>query len=236
MESVPHILDGTDYNGGQGQEGNRLDLTELLLQGLKTKIYIGYDKYLDDNELIELWQVSSQPKYLTSNERIRRVTRETELIEKIDFKLLNRDLAQQLEIARRDKPKVHAGHLLGSREFTLTYSPKWFSDDEARATFRTALNRLIKYYCDEIIELRAIGEVGSNGLSHIHCFYKLQGGLKITDKNFKRAYKYWDPKKKQGWTGHQGGHHAVVKIESDFKGYIEKDIDDAWLDVTYPQK
>lgn len=131
----------------------------------------------------------------------------------------------------RARPKVvkHAGHELGSREFTLTYSPKWLDDFEARREMTKAIDKLCKYYGDEIVELRAVGEVGSNGLSHVHCFYKLRGGLKISDKNFKRAWKYWNPKKPQG-KGFEGGHHATVKIESDFRGYIEKDIDSAWLE------
>ena len=118
---------------------------------------------------------------------------------------------------------------LGAREFTLTYSPKWFGDEEARLEMIKAINKLIKYYRDEIIDFRAVGEVGTNGLSHVHCFYKLIGGLKITDKNFKRAWKYWNPKKILQ-RGFEGGHHASVKNESDFLGYIDKDIETAWLD------
>ena len=118
---------------------------------------------------------------------------------------------------------------LGAREFTLTYSPKWFDDAEARVEMKKAIGKLIKYYKDKIIHLRAVGEVGTNGLSHIHCFYKLEGGVKITDKNFKRAWPHWDPSKPHG-KGFQGGHHADVKEESDFLGYIDKDIEGAWLE------
>ena len=132
--------------------------------------------------------------------------------------------------------KKHASYELGAREFTLTYSPKWFSDEEARKQMERAINRLIKYYKygdQRIIKLRAVGEVGSNGLSHVHCFYQLIGGVKITDKNFKRAWPPWDTKVKQGPTGHKGGHHANVRHFADFLGYIEKEITDAWLDITY---
>lgn len=127
------------------------------------------------------------------------------------------------------RKRGHAGHELGAREFTLTYSPKWMSDEDARKEMTKALDKLLKYYADEIVELRAVGEVGSNGLSHVHCFYKLEGGRKITDKNFKRAWPYWNPKKPQG-RGFEGGHHATVKEEADFKGYIDKDIASAWLE------
>jgi len=131
------------------------------------------------------------------------------------------------------KQKKHAGHMLGAREFTLTYSPKWMDDEEARNQMKRSMNKLYKYYEGTILKLRAVGEVGSNGLSHIHCFYELEGGIKITDKNFKRAWKYWNPAKKLG-KGFEGGHHATVKERSDFLGYIEKDVDTAWYDVTLP--
>ena len=127
------------------------------------------------------------------------------------------------------KPKKHRGYVLGAREFTLTYSPKWMNDAQARVEMEKAMNKLYRYYEGSIVKLRAVGEVGNNGLSHIHCFYKLEGGLKITDKNFQRAWKYWNPKKPLG-RGFEGGHHATVKEEADFLGYIEKDIETSWYE------
>lgn len=124
-----------------------------------------------------------------------------------------------------------ARYLLGAREFTLTYSPKWMDDESARVQMTKAINKLLKYYSEDIVQLRAVGEVGANGLSHVHCFYKLKEGVKITDKNFQRAWKYWNPKKPIGRSGFEGGHHANVREESDFLGYIDKDVDDAWLDI-----
>lgn len=132
-------------------------------------------------------------------------------------------------------PKKMTRYELGAREFTLTYSPKWFDDANARTGMMQAISKLIKYYKDEIITLRAVGEVGTNGLSHVHCFYKLAGGLKITDKNFKRAWKHWNPKKPLQ-RGFEGGHHATVRNESDFLGYIDKDIDTAWYDKTFSRE
>jgi len=137
------------------------------------------------------------------------------------------------ERQQRLQNRKHQKYELGAREFTLTYSPNWFTDEEARTKMRTAIERLIKYYRDELVELRAVGEVGSNGLSHVHCFYKLNGGVKITDKNFKRAWSHWNPKKVLQ-RGFEGGHHATVRNESDFKGYIDKDVDSAWFDITAP--
>jgi len=123
----------------------------------------------------------------------------------------------------------HAGHELGAREFTLTYSPKWFDDSQARERMTMAIQKLQKYYKDEIVKFVAVGETGSkDGLSHVHCFYELRGGLKITDKNFKRAYPWWNPKIKLSKRGFQGGHHEVVKNLPDFAGYIEKQ-NNPWL-------
>lgn len=120
---------------------------------------------------------------------------------------------------------------LGAREFTLTYSPSWFeSDEEAQRVFRLAVERLTKYYKGEIIDFHAVGEFGSDGRSHVHGWYLLLGGRKITDKNFKRAYLRWNPRKKLG-RGFEGGHHATISRISDFSGYIEKHLEEAWLQV-----
>lgn len=113
----------------------------------------------------------------------------------------------------------HAGHELGPREFTLTYSPDWFDDEKARFLMKQAIERLCKYYDDDIVYLRAVGEKTKADRVHIHCYYELKGGLKITDKNMKRAYHKWDSK-------HH--HHKLVRNSADFKGYIEKDLDTAW--------
>lgn len=119
---------------------------------------------------------------------------------------------------------------LGPREFTLTYSPTWFDAEEAKRTMTQAIERLTRYYKHEIIEFHAIGEYTSSGNPHIHAFYLLAGGRKITDKNFKRAYPRWNPKKKLG-RGFEGGHHETVDRISDFAGYTEKHLDEAWLNI-----
>lgn len=145
---------------------------------------------------------------------------------------IKQEIAEHDEKDTMPEPRVkkHSSHELGAREFTLTYSPKWMEDNEARIQMEKAIQKLLRYYSNEIIELRAVGETGSAGLSHIHCFYKLNGGLKITDKNFKRAWKYWNPKKRIGF-GFEGGHHANVRSEADFQGYIDKEIDSSWFHV-----
>lgn len=138
----------------------------------------------------------------------------------------------QLQRELHPNKKSHRGLPLGPREFTLTYSTKWFDDATARDQMAKAVSKLMKYYQHEITHFRAVGEVGTNGMSHVHGFYLLNKGKKITDKNFKRAWSYWDPSIKLG-RGFQGGHHQEVKDTAAFLGYIEKDIDTAWLDETF---
>lgn len=200
-------------------------------------------RYLTSEEAFELQEFGDgfQPiyyKWETTRERILKNERFDELIAKIDHEVVYDIVDRELTKKKLDaaKKKKHASYELGAREFTLTYSPKWFSDQEARVQMERAIYRLIKYYKNgdqRILKLRAIGEVGINGLSHVHCFYQLLGGVKITDKNFKRAWPPWDTKIKQGPTGHKGGHHASVRHHADFLGYIEKQVSEAWLDITH---
>ena len=113
---------------------------------------------------------------------------------------------------------------VGPRELTLTYSPKWegFSDEHAQEVFRDAEQRLLKYYKNELIQYRSVGEYTKAGCSHLHIMYTLVNGGKFTDKNLQRAYPKWNAKKCQG------GHHSLVKSVSDFAGYLEKSLNDNW--------
>lgn len=192
-----------------------------------------YSKYITYEEMLHLWDCESERtlSLLTTRDRILAIQRQFEIFDKIDKEEVMRDWEIRMLDLRSKKHPKHACYELGPREFTFTYSPKWCSDDEARRKMTIAIQKLSKYYKNEIIQFRAVGEVGTNGLSHVHCFYRLQRGTKITDKNFQRAYSYWDPSIRQGPTGHKGGHHANVRSESDFRGYIEKEIATAWLDV-----
>lgn len=191
-----------------------------------------YSKYITYEEMLHLWDCESERtlSLLTTRDRILAIERQFEILDKIDKEEVMRDWEIKM-IDLRTKHKKHACHELGAREFTFTYSPKWCSDDEARRKMTIAIDKLVKYYKNDIIQFRAIGEIGKLGNSHVHCFYKLKRGLKITDKNFQRAYSFWDTNVKQGPTGHKGGHHANVRNEADFKGYIEKEVESAWLDV-----
>lgn len=229
METFPLSLDGNVENRGQGQEGIISD--ETYLQSLRDNfrrlwvLNIGQRFPSDaDLKIMDL----EDCRYVHINTRLRA----RELFNMyVDVEASYHRTNLRVEEMKRNAPKKHSVHELGSREFTLTYSPKWFDDQTARDKMSLAIERLAKYYDNSIIQLRAVGEVGSNGLSHVHCFYKLKDGKKMTDKSFVRAWPVWNTKKKIGRTGHEGGHHANVRTESDFLGYIDKDIDDAWLEV-----
>jgi len=140
-----------------------------------------------------------------------------------------------LQKTQKKERKRHAGHELGAREFTLTYSPQWCDDHQARALMTIAVDKLLSYCRKELVEFHAVGEVTKQGCSHIHGYYLCDGGRKITDKQFKRAYPFWNPKKKLGKRGFEGGHHELVQRESDFLSYIDK-CPDAWLQKTYTRE
>lgn len=218
MMGVSNKLDGNTTHSGQGQEGEE----HVCNWGCESKPTDDCKKYED--KLYEDMKNACLQRCLLE-------IKEERPKKDVYYWDEARAILRQFGLLPT-KVKKHRGYELGAREFTLTYSPKWFDDSTARVTFEIAIKRLLKYYDGQILNLRAVGEVGTNGLSHIHCFYKLTGGVKITDKNFKRAYKYWNPKKLLGW-GFEGGHHATVKNESDFLGYIDKDVETAWFDYTH---
>lgn len=213
----------------------------------------GPDWYLCDPCFVELYEKEYKP-HLTPREAWRlmgynydlsvaRVTRKMDQLTDEQWddcyalkeKLMN---GYEREIAARKKGlnKTHVNYELGPREFTFTYSPTWFDDNNARKMMTLAIERLQRYYINDIVEFHARGEVGKNGLSHVHCYYELKGGLKITDKNFKRAYPKWNPSKKTSKKGFEGGHHETVKVSADFKGYIEEDDAFNWLKVDVNNK
>lgn len=237
-EGVPILLDGTpDVAQGNGEKGNFYTKFQNYLE----KKYPEFLPYLSIDELAIYDEEHVYYKHETFRDRAMKANAYCDVVDKIPEAALNsyytriRDeykVKMNKLIAAKNK---HVNYELGAKEFTLTYSPKWFSDEEARKQMTRAINRLCYYYRhgdQRIIKLRAVGEVGTNGLSHVHCFYQLLGGIKITDKNFKRAYPPWDTKVKQGPSGHKGGHHANVRHHADFLGYIEKEVTGAWLDIT----
>lgn len=134
------------------------------------------------------------------------------------------------EAHRRNREKMHKG----AWAFTLTYSPtqhQW-SKEEAQTAMRTAIARLRHYYRNEIEEFEAVGEYTQSGAPHVHGHYRLTNGKRMTTKNFRRAYPIWNPKRKCG-KGHEGGYHEPAHRDSDYAGYIQKDIDAAWMYETH---
>lgn len=223
MGALPNSLDG------------KAPLPPAKLEGNPYLNYLTTDEY-DEFQDLQDDQGGVGPKYYkfdTPSVRVKKMNRYLELLDKLDLQYISDYYTRKLYAQKLSKQKQHKPNRyeLGAREFTFTYSPKWFDDATARMQMSSAIQKLCRYYKDEIIQLRAVGEVGTSGLSHIHCFYKLRGGNKITDKNFKRAWKMWDVRVKQGPTGHQGGHHANVRSEADFHGYIDKDINNSWFEV-----
>lgn len=153
---------------------------------------------------------------------------ERELHASAEAHRLCREEAERRQLHERNSANARAN--LGPWEFTLTYSPKehgWMAE-QAEEAMREACDRLTRYYASEIEEFHAVGERTQAGQPHVHAWYKLKGGRKITTKSFKRAYPIWNEKRKLG-RGHEGGHHAPIKRTSDFAGYIEKDLDTSWL-------
>jgi len=216
---TPIFLDGVSPALRAKQEGKYPGLTEREIKTLEQLecvsnhrlLGIRFDQKCERCGMKTKWMTDDMNKY------------EIQLLEKVVSSL-------EQKIAEKPKFNKHGAHELGPREFTLTYSPEWgMSDAKAQDDMRIAVNKLLKWYKDEIIEFHAVGEFTKSGQAHIHGIYHLVGGLKITNKNFERAWPYWNPKKKLG-RGFVGGHHEVVRSVSDFKGYIEKS-ENQWFSV-----
>ena len=190
----------------------------LEIEGKGKGAWHPYMRYLSESEFHEVITYEfGRYRWESVSEQMIRDERHFALLDKVDFDAVSR----YYELLRIQQSKLkHAGYDLGPREFTLTYSPDWFDDNKAMFFMEQAITRLCNYYSTEIIQLRAVGERTKNGKAHVHCYYELKGGLKMTDKNLKRAYHKWNAK-------HH--HHKVVRKASDFLGYIEKDLSTSWF-------
>lgn len=225
MTHFPKNLTENVETEGKGKEATD---DALYLKEVSRMMRANYDnhmykKYLTEGECWELFCLGGNNSHLPVEERVRRTDRVFEIWEKVDFDELRREMELSRLRQKLEVKKTHAGYELGAREFTLTYSPDWYNDDKAQFFMKQAIERLCAYYSDEIVYFRAVGEKTKADRVHIHAYYELKGGLKITDKNMKRAYAKWDSK-------HH--HHKLVKKTSDFLGYIEKDIKGAWFNKT----
>lgn len=220
MTDFPINLTENPRAEGEGNEaGFDREFQRMLDDHYKT---CRFAPYLTKYECWEYFALSGSTRGLSPEQRCERDWRLEELDAKIDRDELIRKSQLDSMIKRQKAQHLkHAGYELGPREFTLTYSPDWFEDDRAQFLMIQAIERLCSYYKDEIVYLRAVGERTKANRVHIHTYYELKGGLKITDKNMKRAYAKWNSK-------HH--HHKVVKKVSDFLGYIDKEIKTAWYE------
>lgn len=144
-----------------------------------------------------------------------------------DYRDAIQEEIEQLQSLADDKQRRSPGVMA----FTLTYSPTWgWTESQAREFMKTALSRIQHYYENELLRFVAIGEVGKNGLSHVHGMYHLRGNRRVTTKNWKRAYPKWNPKVRVG-SGFQGGYHAPVADPTNYIPYVEEDLRTAWVIV-----
>lgn len=189
----------------------------------------GYGSIDDPQARLDYWSKVDRPAGLHSG--CPYCLRMSDFVDQQVFMALE---AQKRRAAWLAKKKVKNGRHVGAWELTLTYSPAWYQDDaEAQAALRLAVDRLTRYYQNELVEFRAVGEFTKDHRAHLHCFYRLEKGGKMTDKNLQRAYPHWNARVKVG-RGNQGGHHAPVQVESDYSGYMEKDLETSWFHMAYP--
>lgn len=216
------------------------NLTEEAYARSIGKAVISAPKMVDDEQVFMYKWRKAHPRFphdpISHTEEGRRLYEELLLDylhhHEVWHKFMEGYLAWRQKQVKLDKAGNN-GSQLGPREFTFTYGEHFDDPEEAKRVMSQAIDRLTRYYKDEIIEFHAVGEYTQAGRPHIHGWYHLENGLKITDKNFKRAYPPWNPKRKLG-RGFEGGHHATIERVSDFHGYSEKHLEEAWLvkDIT----
>lgn len=186
------------------------------------------------NALIDEYQRSNRRVYVATTEGWDDVDHQVARRDKAWDKLVASQQAHDDYVARRQREQAHKRNAeklhKGAWAFTLTYSPAkhGWGKEEAQSAMREAIRRLRHYYRHEIEEFEAVGEWTQAGLPHVHGWYRLTAGKRMTTKNFKRAFPIWNPNHRMG-KGHEGGYHEPAKSDSDYAGYIQKDLDDAWL-------
>lgn len=210
---------------GKGNEAEVQRLKRVYCNDEEIRIIMNNSDMTEEEAIF--WSVGpSYARVHGVNGRAEQVLLWTQLSDRLDFESYCCDMEMfqinyhEAIVALHPPVKKHANHELGPREFTLTYSPDWFDDITAQFQMKRAIDRLCDYYQDDIVYLKAIGERTKAGRVHVHCMYELRGGLKFTDKNLKRAYPNWNGK-------HH--HHKVIKDVASFKGYIEKEVEVAWM-------
>jgi len=103
--------------------------------------------------------------------------------------------------------------------FTLTSARPDVTDDE----MRLAAHKIMTQTTCPVTRGAAYLEHHEDGRPHCHGWYQLEGGTQIFTKIFKRHWKEWDPKIKQG-KGFKGGYHAVM-AHNNYESYAAAEED-----------
>jgi len=105
--------------------------------------------------------------------------------------------------------------------FTLTTN----NDEHTKDNLLGAAAKLFKngrtYKDEPIIKGAYCLEFTEAGRPHIHGIYTTGSPRQLTDRSFQRAWKLWNPNKKQG-AGIQGGYHNKATNPDKYKDYINK--------------
>lgn len=114
------------------------------------------------------------------------------------------------------------GAYQGVFAFTLTKSP---TDDLTVNDMITAVKKVMNQKSiptKKFAWYLEYGDEETQSHPHIHGLYETETGNRIESKHFKRAWKIWDPKQKQG-AGFRGGYHRPVRDNESYNDYIAKD-------------
>jgi len=121
------------------------------------------------------------------------------------------------------KVKTHKGNgtYKGAFAFTLTKSP---NDDLTEDDMIVAVDKIMKQQtkpAKRFVWYIEYGDEETLTHPHIHGMYETEDGGRIEAKHWKRHWKIWDEKIKQGF-GFRGGYHRPVKLEEDYVFYVRK--------------
>lgn len=124
---------------------------------------------------------------------------------------------------QRRNPKTHIGNGApqGAFAFTLTKSP---ADDLTEAEMIIAVRKLMAQKSCPVEKYAWYLEYGNEEDKthpHIHGMYETFTKGRIEAKHFKRTWKIWDEKQKQGF-GFRGGYHRPVRTDEGYAQYIAK--------------
>ncbi|UAU47019.1 Rep [Chicken proventriculitis-associated circular virus 27] len=105
--------------------------------------------------------------------------------------------------------------------FTLTTNNNEHTRDNLLGAAKKLFQNGRTYKNEPIIKGAYCLEFTEAGRPHIHGIYTTGSERQLTDRSFQRAWKLWEPKKKQG-LGHQGGFHQKATNAEKYNDYIKK--------------